>query len=229
MRQQPFFEPDQEDVRELEALSRRAMSTIERRPARGLRLPSSIVMRAIVCVSSSRFLPSSSPFRDSQSSEVAYALPPRVRLLALVEVGEEIVLVANRRDQLVEEPSRRLALGAIAQIVDQRAERARAPRAGAPGSAPRSASSRRRGGEQARARAAVAELLERRRADAALRRRHRADERRIVVVVGDQPQVGDEVLDLGALEIRLSARRPRTGRSARAAAARTRFAWWLPR
>ena len=43
------------------------------------------------------------------------------------------------------------------------------------------------------------------RADAALRRRHRAHERGIVVVVGDQAQVGDEVLDLGAVEQRLAA------------------------
>ncbi len=42
-------------------------------------------------------------------------------------------------------------------------------------------------------------------ADSALRRRHGAHEGRIVVVVRDQPQVRDEVLDLGLVEQRLPA------------------------
>ena len=49
------------------------------------------------------------------------------------------------------------------------------------------------------------ELRERGRADPALGHADGADERRIVVVVGDQPQVGDQVLDLGAVEPRLAA------------------------
>ena len=50
------------------------------------------------------------------------------------------------------------------------------------------------------------QLGERGLADAALRHGHRADERGIVGVVGDEAQVGDDVLDLGALEVRLPAR-----------------------
>ena len=95
---------------------------------------------------------------------------------------------------------------AVAQVVDQRAELAQAP--------PLALRVRRRaefGREDRREQALVprgrdlGQLRQRGLADAALRRGHRADEGRIVVVVGDQAQVGDDVLDLGAVEERLPA------------------------
>jgi len=58
------------------------------------------------------------------------------------------------------------------------------------------------GGEQT---AGAAEVLESLRPDATPRRRYRAHEGGIVVVVGDQPKIGDEVADLGAVEPRLAA------------------------
>ena len=51
----------------------------------------------------------------------------------------------------------------------------------------------------------AAEFLQRGVADAALGRGDGADEGRVVVGVGDQPQIGDDVLDLGAVEERCAA------------------------
>ena len=50
-----------------------------------------------------------------------------------------------------------------------------------------------------------AEHLQGRRADAALGRRRGADEGRIVILVGQQAQVGDDVLDFRLVEKRLAA------------------------
>jgi hypothetical protein len=51
----------------------------------------------------------------------------------------------------------------------------------------------------------LAERLQRAAADTTLGRADRADERRVVVVVGQQAQVGGDVLDLGLVEERLAA------------------------
>ena len=51
----------------------------------------------------------------------------------------------------------------------------------------------------------LAQLFQRRRADAAFGRGDRADEGGVVVAVRDQAQVGDQVLDFGAVEERLAA------------------------
>src|SRR5512139_1636689 len=204
VRQDVLLDADQENVAELQPLGgvqRRQphrvglflLASLEQRDQRdGLRQLQQVLLVLLA-------------FLGDPGGELEHVVPLVLRR-ALVVLVEQVNLVVDRLQQLVEQLSRRFAHDALLDAVDEVAELGERRQL--------ALADLRRGGrrehrlEQADVEGGgdLAELLQRRRADAALGRRDGADERRIVVAVGDQAQVGDHVLDLGAVEERLPAR-----------------------
>jgi hypothetical protein len=147
---------------------------------------------------------SSLPFLVQPVDEVADVAPAALGL-ARFQGFEQPALVADGAHHVVEHLAGRFLRRAGFHALDEVAELAQ--RGALLDVEFRVQARRVNRGEQALVAAAggAAERFEGGAADAALGRGHGADEGRVVVLVGKQPQVGGDVLDLGAVEEGLAA------------------------
>jgi hypothetical protein len=124
----------------------------------------------------------------------------------LLVVLEQPVLVSDRVEQVGHHLRRRLAVGARLQAVDEFAEFEQRRQLARLHTLREALFEGRREQRQLALAGIAAERLQRAGADATPGRADGADEGRVVVTVGEQAQVGGDVLDLGLLEEGLAAR-----------------------